>query len=109
MKGVAWLLVLAALAALGYALWNWRRRWHEHQRATEERLAAFIAQAKPSADAGSALQKLLFDAAAKAGQAGETALSIELYGRLLARFPESAFGEQARAAIEAEKAKLAKS
>ena len=55
-----------------------------------------------------AQQKLLFDAAAKTGDAGEPALSIELYGRLLTRFPQGPFAEQARSAIEAQKRKLAK-
>ena len=45
---------------------------------------------------------------AKAGEAGEPVLSIQLYARLLARYPESAFAAQARAAVEAQKQKLAK-
>ena len=53
-------------------------------------------------------QKLLFEAAAKAGEAGEPALSIQLYARLIARYPDSAFVAQARAAVEAQKSKLAK-
>ena len=54
-------------------------------------------------------QKLLLEAATKAGEAGEPALSIQLYARLLSRYPESAFAAQARAAVEAQKRKLAKS
>jgi hypothetical protein len=53
-------------------------------------------------------QKLLFDAARKAGDAGEPALALQLYGRLLARFPDSAFAGEVRAAVEAQKKKLAK-
>lgn len=53
-------------------------------------------------------QKLLFEAAHKAGEAGEPALAIQLYARLLARFPHSAFAAQARAAVEAQKRKLSK-
>ena len=53
-------------------------------------------------------QKLLFEAAHKAGEAGEPALAIQLYARLLARYPETAFAAQARAAVESEKRKLAK-
>jgi len=119
MKQVMWLLVLAAIGVVGYALWTWRRRWLERQRASEERFGSFIAQArpvtppvetpKPIADNPSLpQQKLLLEAAAKAGEAGEAALSIQLYARLLARYPDSAFGAQARAAVEAQKKKLAK-
>ena len=112
MKLAMWLLAAAAIGLLGYAIWSWRRRWQERQRASEERLAAFIAEAKPKQPEESpstvALQKLLFEAAAKAGEAGEPALSIQLYARLLARFPESGFAAQARSAVDAQKQKLAK-
>ena len=113
MKLMIWLLVLGAIGVFGYAIWTWRRRLEERRRASEERFAAFMAQAKPAvaakpADTGLPQQKLLFEAAAKAGEAGEPALSIELYARLLARFPDSAFAAQARSALEAQKQKLAK-
>jgi hypothetical protein len=116
MKTLTWLLVLAAIGVLGYLVWKWRERWREHQRASEERLATFIAQARPAAppaapppvDSSLSLQKLLLEAAAKAGEAGEPVLSIQLYARLLARFPDSAFAAQARSAVEAQKQKLAK-
>jgi hypothetical protein len=118
-KTFGWLIVVATVALLGYALWRWRERWHEHRRASEERLAAFIAQARPAAapaplatqpepDDTLALQELLFEAATKAAEAGEPALSIQLYARLIARFPQSAFVEQARGAVQAQKARLAK-
>jgi hypothetical protein len=116
MKLVIWLLVLAAIGAIGYSLWKWRQRWLERKRAAEERFASFIAQAKPPApaveppkiDSGAPQQKLLLEAASKAAEAGEPALSIQLYARLLARYPDTAFGPQARAAVEAQKKKLAK-
>ena len=118
MKLIIWLLVLGAIAAAAYTLWRWRERWLEHKRASEERLASFIAQARPAAppieqttarvDASLPQQKLLFEAAMKAGEAGEAALSIQLYARLLARYPESGFAEQARAAVEVQKQRLAK-
>jgi hypothetical protein len=54
------------------------------------------------------MQKLLFEAAFKAGEAGESALSIQLYARLIARYPDGAFVAQARAAADREKAKLAR-
>jgi len=118
MKVLTWLLVFAAIGVLGYAFWTWRQRWLERQRAAEERFASFMEQAKPAVppleptrpvvDSSVPQQKLLFEAAAKAGEAGEPALSIQLYARLLARYPESAFGAQARAAIEVQKQRLAK-
>jgi hypothetical protein len=44
----------------------------------------------------------------RAHRAGEPALAIQLYARLIARFPESAFIEQARGAVQAQKERLAK-
>ena len=119
MKILVWLLVLAAIGVLGYLLWVWRQRWLEHKRAAEERLTSFIAQAKPPAaivdevlavtePSSVPQQRLLLEAAAKAAEAGEPVLSIQLYARLLARFPDSAFAAQARSAVEAQKQKLAK-
>jgi hypothetical protein len=55
-----------------------------------------------------AKQRLLLEAAAKAGEAGEPVLSIQLYARLLARYPDSAFAAQAREAVEAQKKNLPK-
>ena len=112
MKLATWLLALAAIALFGYAVWTWRRRWQERERASEARVAAFIAEARPKkpdeAPSTLAQQKLLFEAAVKAGEAGEPVLSIQLYARLLARYPDSAFAAQARSAVEAQKQKLAK-
>ena len=121
MRWIVLLLALAAIGVLGYAIWVWRERLQQRERASQERFAAFMrevkpppaaearaAQALPEAASTLAPQKLLFEAAAKAGEAGEPVLAIQLYARLLSRFPETAFGAQARAAIEAQKAKLAK-
>lgn len=118
-KAVIWLLMLGAIAAVGYGIWRWRERWLERQRAAEERFASFLAQARPAAPSVEApkaaaavsslpQQKLLFEAAAKAAEAGEPALSIQLYARLLSRFPDTAFASQARAAVELQKKKLVK-
>jgi hypothetical protein len=116
-KIFGWFIVAATIALLGYAIWRWRERWHEHRRASEERLAVLVAQARPAPapqaappapDASLPLQKLLFEAAVKAAEAGEPALSIQLYARLIARFPQSAFVEQARGAVQAQKQQLAK-
>ena len=117
MKQMVWVIALGVAAGMGYWLWFAARRYGERKRAAEERFAGFIAQtmkpaapkvgAPPTADLGP--QKLLFDAAAKAGEAGEPALSIQLYARLIARYPNGALVAQARAAVEAQKSRLAKS
>ncbi len=122
MKWIMLLLSLAAVGVLGYAVWIWRERLQQRERASQERFAAFLKEVKPPAVSGVrtppeapipapsplAPQKLLFEAAMKAGEAGEPVLAIQLYARLLSRFPETALGAQARAAIEVQKAKLAK-
>ena len=134
MKAVFWLLILASVAACGWLLWYSRRKWQERQHIEETRAAEFLAQVTgaaarkdPSAPAAQgaapaiapaasplppkndiALQKLLFEAAHKAGEAGEPALAIQLYARLLARYPASAFAAEARAAAAAQKKKLVK-
>lgn len=111
MKMATWLLALAAIAVLGYALRTWRRRWLERQRAAEERFASFLSAAKPApapVEPSLPQQKLLLEAGAKAAEAGEPVLAIQLYARLLARYPQSTFAAQARAAVEAQKQRLAK-
>ena len=113
MKLLGWVLFIAAIAGLAYGVAKWRRRSEELQRASEHRMSAFLAEArsavKPSPDAAAAAaQRLLFDAAAKAAQAGEPVLSIQLYARLLARYPGSALAGEARSAVEAQKKNLAK-
>ena len=122
MKQITWLVLMVLAAALGYALWRGKRHWDERKRAEEERLASFMAQALPTAQTppaapatppaidASALsqQKLLFESAAKAAQAGEAALSIQLYARLLSRYPDGSLAGYARAAIEEQKKKLAR-
>lgn len=119
MKQAAWLLVIASIGAIGYWFWIWRRRWLERQRAAEERFASFVAQTTPvpapetpaaplPATPPSPNPRLLFEAASKAAEAGEPALSIQLYARLIARYSDSPLAAQARAAVEIEKKKLAK-
>jgi len=115
--------LLCIVAGFGYAFWLLMRKHAERKQAAEERLAAFMAQmrsaapkveAAPKAEAAPApvpdlgVQKLLFEAAFKAAEAGEPALSIQLYARLIARYPGGAFVAQARSAAEKEKAKLAR-
>jgi hypothetical protein len=81
----------------------------ELARATVVTKTADVADAAGFAKAADlAKQRLLFDAAAKAGEAGEPVLSIQLYARLLARYPDSTFASQARAAVEAQKKNLTK-
>ena len=135
MKAMLWLAILGAVAAVAYGLWRLRAKWEERKRASEERFATFMAKAlpgaAPAAPAASAApgmaaepavppmiakviannevvtQRLLLEAASKAGEAGEPALSIQLYAKLLARYPQCTFAQQARAAVEAQKKKLA--
>ena len=118
MKAMVWVLSLAALGGFAYWIWLMRAKWEERRRAAEDRFATFVAQALPgnaSAPPTAApkpnnevvLQRLLLEAASKAGEAGEPVLSIQLYARLLTRYPQTSFAEQARAAVEAQKKKLA--
>jgi uncharacterized iron-regulated membrane protein len=117
MKLVIWLGVIAAIAVLVYGIVKWRQRRVELERASEQRSAAFMAEMMAAAKvknpmpldaAALAKQRLLLEAAAKAGEAGEPVLSIQLYARLLARYPDSAFAAQAREAVEAQKKNLPK-
>jgi hypothetical protein len=122
MKAMVWLVALAAIAGIVYGLYRMRTKWQERTRASEERFASFISQALPGAVPAAAAgvapvalkannevvqQRLLLEAASKAGEAGEPALSIQLYAKLLARYPQTSFADQARAAVEAQKKKLA--
>ena len=115
MKQVFAFLLFAAAAGLAFWLWTMYRRFQQRARGAEERFASAMTQAlvatksaMPAEDlAGLAQQKLLYEAASKAGEAGEAVLSIQLYARLIARYPGSALGPQARSAVEAQKKKLA--
>jgi hypothetical protein len=113
MKTMLWLTVLAALAGIVYWISLMLAKWRERKRAAEERVATFIAQAMPGKAPAPAtappkvnnevmLQRLLLEAASKAAEAGEPGLSIQLYGRLLSRYPQSSFAGMARAAVEAQ-------
>ena len=111
MKAIIWLLVLAVGAGLVGWLWIASRRLAERKRAEEQRAASFLAEAmsaaqKPAVQAPAPQERLLLEAAAKAAEAGEPALSIQLYARLLSRFPASALAAQARAAVDAQKKRL---
>jgi hypothetical protein len=128
MKPMIWFIVLASVAGVVYGLWRVRAKWEERNRASEERFAGFIAQALPGgalaapkaaepmtvppivaeakANHEIAMQRLLLEAASKAGEAGEPALSIQLYAKLLSRYPKSTFAQQARAAVDTQKKKL---
>jgi hypothetical protein len=117
MKSLMWLLAIAAIAVLAYGIVSWRRRSADLSRASEERTAAFMAEmmaaarpttASPGDAAALTKQKLLFEAAAKAGEAGEPVLSIQLYARLLARYPDTALAAKAREAVDAQKKNLPK-
>ena len=121
-----WLVVFVFVATLVGLVWYIRRKSEERRSAEEARVAAFVSSlgaavpsatpkptpvptqtpSRPTADI--ALQKLLFDAAHKAGEAGEPALAIQLYARLLARFPATTLATPAREAVETQKKKLPK-
>ena len=133
MKQTYAFLLLAAFVGLVWWLWIAYRRFMERSRLAEERMAGALTQAtmlakpkmaepkvaEPSVTApivsapkpvenlaAVAQQKLLYEAATKAGEAGEAVISIQLYARLLARYPDSTLGAQARAAVEVQKKKL---
>jgi hypothetical protein len=114
---------LLIAGAAGLAFWFWRAYQHfaERSRASDQRFASAMTDVmstkavapllppKPAQDlAGMAQQKLLYEAASKAGEAGEPVLSIQLYARLLSRYPDSTLGTQARSAVQAQKKKLTK-
>ena len=133
MKAFAWLLFIGALAGIAFSLWKARRAFAEKRRASEERYASFLISTQaagprtaPPAGATSPpatpppatpaspvapgpAQRLLYEAAAKAAEAGEPALAIQLYARLLSRFPDGPVAEMARAAAESQKRKLGSS
>jgi TolA-binding protein len=124
MRFVAWMLGLIIAIGLVYVARRAYAQWQERSRASEARMANVLAEARMAAmPAGAAaavsaapvappkqsvLERLLFDAAASTAQAGEPALAIQIYARLLSRFPQSALAAQARAAVAEQKAKLAK-
>jgi hypothetical protein len=116
MRALSWIVFFAAIAVAIYAIRLMRKRLAERRKASEERAASLLAQvAPPSAAPTPAPQRridpherLLVEAAAKAAEAEEAALAIQLYGRLLARFPETGFAHQARAAVEEQRKRLAK-
>jgi len=119
-----WLVVVAFAAVLVGLVWYIRRKAEERRFAEEARVAAFVsnlgaavpssvpkpATTQPPSPLANdiAQQKLLFESAHKAGEAGEAALAIQLYSRLLARYPATTFAIPAREAVEAQKKKLLK-
>jgi hypothetical protein len=118
MKALSWFFLIGTVAGIAYFIARWRRQWEDRQRASEARFASFIAQATPAAamptpgapaaPLPAREERLLLEAAGKAGEAGEPVLSIQLYARLLSRYPATPFAAQARAAVAEQKKKLAK-
>ena len=103
-----------AIVAVVSGIWS---HAHAVRVRAEQRMAMLIAQAKPSVPTVSAApqpaviapqERLLLEAATKAGEAGEPVLCIQLYAKLLSRYPQTSFAAQARAAVEVQKKKLAK-
>jgi hypothetical protein len=119
MQFAFWLMLLGGLLVVCGTVWYSLRKLKERRLAEEERLASFMAatagrpkmvEAAPEPVSGDGVlpQKLLFEAAHKAAEAGEPALAIQLYARLLARYPQTGFADHVRAAVEAQKKKLGK-
>ena len=118
MKALVWFVLAAIIGVIVYSILRLRRKWAERAQAAEARMASLIAQAKPAAPplnvAPAPIQlvapqeRLLLEAANKAGEAGEPALSIQLYAKLLSRYPQSSFVAQARAAVAEQKKRLTK-
>ena len=119
MKALAWFVVIGLIVAIVYYLARLRRQYAERQEAAEARMVSFIAQVRPAAaptlsavpapaQTVAPQERLLLDAAAKAGEAGEPALAIQLYAKLIWRYPQSTFAAQARAAVDEQKKKLSK-
>ena len=116
MKALGLIIFIASIATFAYTLVRWRQRWAEREKASATRFAQLLAQARPAqAPAPTASvaspareERLLLDAASKAGEAGEPALAIQLYAKLLSRFPQSTFAAQARSAVAEQKKRLAK-
>jgi predicted amino acid dehydrogenase len=121
-KHVFAFLLIAGAAGLAFWFWRAYQRFAERSRASDQRFASAMTDVMSTSKAvapllppkanqdlvGAAQQKLLYEAASKAGEAGEAVLSIQLYARLIARYPGSTLGAQARAAVEAQKKKLTK-
>lgn len=127
MKTMFWLAVAVSIAVGVFIIRYVLRRLADRERASEQRAAQLLAQmagAKlpaaaapapapatsgvPTAPNALETQKLLFDAARKAGDAGEPEIALLTYERLLARFPDSHFAGEVRTAAEAQKRKLSK-
>src|SRR5438067_442496 len=116
-KLLAWLLLIASMASFVYGVARWRKRLQEQERASEARFATLLAQVKPAAPSAAPAaasapaiareERLLLDAAGNAGEAGEPVLAIQLYAKLLSRYPQSSLAAQARAAVAELKKKLA--
>ena len=117
MKALGFIIFMASIAAFAYTLARWRQRWAERDKVSEARFAELLAQARPAVAAPRMArvaapareERLLFEAAAKAAEAGEPALAIQLYAKLLSRFPQTTFAAQARSAVAEQKKRLAKS
>lgn len=125
MKSMFWLAVLVSAVAAAWVVARIRRSLMDRRRAEETRAAnllagviggtapAPVAEPAPRPVRDTAIDelaqhKLLFDAAHKAGEAGEPALALQLYARLLARYPGSTLSAAALAAVEVQKKKLPK-
>lgn len=122
MTTVLWLVIAALLGGIGYLAWRALDKARERERTEEARFAAFIQERKPAPmpealpaapaaaapPASNPQEKALFEAANKAAEAGEPALALQLYQRLLERFPAGEFAPGARMAIDLHKSRRAR-
>ena len=130
MKTLFWAAVLVSAGVLVFIVRYVMQKQAARERASEARAAELLAltagaklaaapvpaaaESRPAVPATAPAparakletQKLLFDAARRAGEADEPDLALQLYARLLARFPDSAFADEVRAASEAQRKKL---
>jgi hypothetical protein len=128
MQTVIWLVIAGCLGGIAFLCWRVVQKARERERTQEARFAAFMetrragaaapapaappmpvpAPSGPAPSSSLETQQLLFDSARKAADAGEPQLAAQLYERLLARFPDSVFAAEVRAAAEALKKKRIK-
>jgi len=118
MSKLAWLVVFGAVGGIVWYFARIRRQLAERQDEAEARMVSLIAEVRPATApllpgnpvAAQPLhapqERLLLDAAGKAGEAGEPVLAIQLYAKLLSRCPKTVFASQARTAVEEQKKKL---
>jgi TolA-binding protein len=122
MTTVVWLVIAGCVGGIAYLAWRALDKARERERTEEARFAAFIQAGKPTTApvapppalasappaASNPQEKALFEAANKATEAGEPQLALQLYQRLVERFPAGEFAPGARMAIDLHRSRRAK-